>query len=90
MASLTIRLRVDPATGKKDVLIDYHSDSDALPIEHEEEHRRLVEKLIEGGVLKAAEVGKIVVEREQEQRGPAPTEPLEAPQDQRTASKTKG
>ena len=40
MASLTLSLRIDPATGKKDVLIKYESDADALPSEHEEEHRR--------------------------------------------------
>jgi hypothetical protein len=66
MPSLTIRLVVDPATGKKDVLIDYASDEDALPMEHEDAHRRLVDGLIAGGTLKAAELGKIVVTREGE------------------------
>lgn len=89
MASLTIKLRVDPTTGKKDVIIDYHSDADALPIEHEQEHRRLVEKLIEGGVLKASEIGQIVVSREQE-TGPATAEPATGtPQDERIAEKQK-
>lgn len=64
MASLILRLQIDPATGKKDILIKYESDADALPMEHEEEHRRLVDKLIEGGALKASEVGRIVVERD--------------------------
>ncbi len=64
MASLTLRLRIDPTTGKKDILVKYESDADALPMEHEEEHRRLVDKLIAGGALKASEVGRIVVERE--------------------------
>jgi len=61
---MTIRLSVDQATGKKNIIISYTSDSDALPIEHEEEHRQLVDKLIEGGALKASEVGTIVIERE--------------------------
>jgi len=65
MAELTIRLRVDPRTRKKDVVISYRSDDDALPLEHEDEHRRLVDQLIEGGALAAAELGEIVVEREQ-------------------------
>ena len=65
MASLTIRLRVDPATGKKDVIVDYESDSDALPQEHEEDHRRLVQKLIAAGVVSAEEMGKLIIEREQ-------------------------
>ena len=64
MPSVTIRLRVDPVTKKKDVLIDYQGDSDALPMEHEEAHRKIVNGLIEGGVLKAEELGQIVVDRE--------------------------
>ena len=65
MAHLTIRLQIDAATGKKNVIVSYTSDSDALPVEHEEEHRRLVERLIEGGALQASELGTIIVEREQ-------------------------
>ena len=64
MAEVTIRLQIDPQTRKKNVVISYRSDEDALPLEHEEEHRRLVNQLIEGGALKAAELGTIVVERE--------------------------
>jgi hypothetical protein len=67
MAEMTIQLKIDPATGKKDIIIALRSDEDALPHEHEQQHQRLVEKLIEGGVLQASEVGKIVVEREAEE-----------------------
>lgn len=67
MAEMTIQLKIDPATGKKDIIIALRSDADALPHEHEQQHQRLVEKLIEGGVLKATEVGKIIVEREAEE-----------------------
>jgi hypothetical protein len=69
MAELTIRLRIDPASGKKEVVISLRSDEDALPHEHEQQHKALVEKLIEGGLAKAGD--KIVVEREEEQKGPA-------------------
>lgn len=72
MAEMTIRLRTDPVTGKKDILIDLKSDADALPHEHEQQHRALAQRLIEGGLLKAEELGKVIVEREQ----PA-TEPSE-------------
>jgi hypothetical protein len=48
MADVTIRLTVDPETGKKDVIIDYHSDADAMPIEHEEMHKKLVGALAPG------------------------------------------
>jgi hypothetical protein len=64
MAELNIRLQIDPETGKKNLIIEYESDSDMLPIEHEEEHRRLVNALVEGGVVKAEELGKIQVKRE--------------------------
>jgi hypothetical protein len=77
MAEMTIRLRCDPATGKKDIIITLHSDEDALPHEHEQRHRALVEKLIEGGTVKAGEVGKIVVEREAKEGEAAP--PVETP-----------
>ena len=64
MAEIEIRLTIDPVTKKKNVVISYRSDSDALPMEHEEDHRRIVDRLIEGGALDAAQLGKIVVERE--------------------------
>ena len=66
MAELTIKLVVDGQTGKKNVIISYESESDALPMEHEEDHRRIVDRLIEGGALKAAELGEIIVERVEE------------------------
>ncbi|MCX5741672.1 MAG: hypothetical protein NT062_04130 [Proteobacteria bacterium] len=72
MAELVLRLRVDPVTGKRTVSIDYASDADALPIEHEEEHRKLAEKVVEGGLRN----DKVEVSREQEapvKGGPAPT-----------------
>ena len=62
MAELVLRLRTDPATGRREVVVDYHSDSDALPIEHEDEHRRLAGKVVEGGL----QSGKVEVSREQE------------------------
>ena len=62
MADLILRLRVDPVTGRREVVIDYTSDSDALPIEHEQDHRRLAEKVIEGGLSS----GNVSVTRETE------------------------
>jgi hypothetical protein len=63
MASATIRLSIDPTTGKRTVTIAYSSDADALPHEHEEAHSQVVEKLFEGGIAKPGDA--IVVEREQ-------------------------
>ncbi|MEZ4318485.1 MAG: hypothetical protein R3F61_13315 [Myxococcota bacterium] len=64
MAELILKLEIDPVTGKKNVLIDYGSDADALPMEHEEDHRQLVDRLIEGGALKAADLGRIIIRRD--------------------------
>jgi hypothetical protein len=62
MADLTLRLRVDPVTGRREIVIDYTSDSDALPMEHEEQHRQLAEKVVDGGFKNK----KVEVSREQE------------------------
>jgi hypothetical protein len=81
MAEMTIRLRCDPATGKKDIIVTLRSDEDALPHEHEQQHRALVEKLITGGLLKATEMGQIIVEREQPTEEPAA--PVSSPESER-------
>ncbi|WP_106091513.1 hypothetical protein [Enhygromyxa salina] len=70
MAELNIRLLIDPETGKKNLIIEYESDSDMLPIEHEDEHRRLINELVEGGVVKAEDLGKVIVKREREAHVP--------------------
>lgn len=64
MATLTLRLEIDPVTKKKNVWIKYDGDSDALPMEHEEQHKRLVEAVLAGGQVKASELGEIHIERE--------------------------
>jgi hypothetical protein len=63
MAEMIIHLEIDPETQKKNITIKYRSDEDALPMEHEEAHQKLVDQLIEGGALSAAEVGEIQIER---------------------------
>jgi hypothetical protein len=73
MAELTLRLRCDPQTGKKDLVITLRSDEDALPHEHEQMHQALVDKLIHQGVLKAGELGQIVVERASKETEASPT-----------------
>ena len=81
MAQMTIRLRIDPNTGKKDIIVSLRSDADALPHEHEEQHRALVEKLIEGGIVKASELGQLIVEprRGGEASGTPTSQPEEPP-----------
>lgn len=66
MAEMTIRLQTDPVTGKKDIIVSLKSDEDSMPHEHEQQHKALVEKLIEGGLLSATEAGRVIVQREEE------------------------
>jgi hypothetical protein len=51
------------------VWVKYDGDSDALPMEHEEQHKKLVEALLAGGTVKPDELGTITIEREGQ--GPA-------------------
>lgn len=64
MATLILRLETDPATKKKNVIVKLDSDADALPGEHEEQHKRIVEALLANGSLKAEDLGTITIERE--------------------------
>jgi len=74
MPDLILRLRVDPATGKRELVIDYTSDADALPIEHEDAHRELAGQLVDGGLRS----GKVDVAREAEPTAAAPDAAPEA------------
>lgn len=59
---LTLRLQVDPTTQKKQLLVGLQSDADALPMEHEDDHRALVERLMEAGLIGDG-VGEIIIDR---------------------------
>lgn len=87
MAQMTIMLRRDPATGKQNVLVKLDSDPDALPIEHEQHHRKLVEKLV-GRVLDPADMGEIIIEREPEGQPATPVPGTAEPEKQKAANKT--
>ena len=88
MATLTLRLEIDPVTKKKNVLVKLDSDSDALPMEHEEQHKKLVEALLAGGHVKPEDLGTITIEREGQ--GPAQGDAQGDPPAQREAAKNKG
>jgi FtsH ternary system domain X3-analog len=85
MAEMQIHLRRDPQTGKQNIIIKLESDPDALPHEHEQMHRRLVEKLIGKGLLQAEDLGEIIVEREQTEKAP-PAPAANQPQPERRAA----
>ncbi len=63
MAELLIILRRDPQTGRQNIIVKLDSDPDSLPIEHEELHKRLVEKLVGKGIP-VEDLGEIIIERE--------------------------
>jgi hypothetical protein len=46
MAEITLRLRHDPRTGRRELVVHLESDDDVLGHEHERDHRALVESLI--------------------------------------------
>lgn len=88
MPEMTIQLRRDPQTGKQNIIVKLSSDEDALPHEHEQLHRALVDKLIEGGILKAGEEGNLIIEREEETASPEAG--TATPEPQRRAQRQSG
>jgi hypothetical protein len=81
MAQMTIRLTRDAETGKRTIIVKLDSDADALPIEHEQLHRSLVEQLIGKG-LDPADLGELIVERESQQEPARPTAEPSTPERQ--------
>jgi FtsH ternary system domain X3-analog len=71
MAEMTIRLIPDPVTGKKNIIISLTGDQDALPHEHEQMHRALVNKILGASKLEAEEIGHIEITREENEKVPA-------------------
>jgi len=88
MPEMTIRLLPDPETGKKTIIISLTGDEDALPHEHEQMHRAIVNKVLGAAKVKAEEIGQIKIEREDDKRQDTPTE--SGPQGEREAVKQKG
>jgi hypothetical protein len=72
MAEMIIILKRDPQTGRQNVIVKLDSDPDALPIEHEDMHRRLVEKLVGKGI-KAEDLGEVIITREGDVQPVQPT-----------------
>lgn len=46
MSEVTLTLRLDPVSGRKELIVHLESEDDALPAEHERDHRELVEALL--------------------------------------------
>ena len=82
MAQMTIMLRRDPNTGKQNIIIKLDSDSDALPQEHEQLHRELVEKVLG---KKLEDYGEIIIERESAAEPATPQKTESPPERQKEA-----
>lgn len=46
MAEVTLTLRFNRDTGQREIIVGYEGDADALPHEHERDHRALVASLL--------------------------------------------
>ncbi len=86
MAEMIIMLRRDPNSGKQNIIIKLDSDPDAPPIEHEQMHRALVEKLF-GKDVKREDIGELIIERESEQQPAGPVAQPSEPEKQKAGNK---
>lgn len=68
MGDITIRLRGNRQTGRKDIVVEYESSPDATPLEHERRHREIVELLVREGAVTREEVEDIVFEQRHHQQ----------------------
>lgn len=64
MSKIILTLKKNSQDGKQELLIDYESDGDALPFEHEEDHKDLVMKVLESNGLKLSDMDSILVNRQ--------------------------
>jgi len=88
VGEIQIRFRMNMESGKKDILIEYESDEDAMRHEHEKDHRGIVERIVGQGLIEAEEVGEVVVTRAQpgQEVGRPAGEQQEPPSPQANAS----
>jgi hypothetical protein len=87
MAQMIIRLIRDPGTGKQNIIVKLESDADALPHEHEELHRRLVEQLVGKG-RPIEDLGELIIEREPTAPTKSRSDPRPEPTGERQANPT--
>ena len=63
MARLILRLFYDPRRARRDIVIDLASDADTVPFEHEQQHKSLLDRIVNGGTFAAARDGRVVIDR---------------------------
>jgi len=85
VGDITIRFRMNTETGKKDIVVEYEHDDDALPHEHEKRHKEIVEQLVGKGLIAAEQSGEVKVERLKGK--PSKTKETSGPQGQAEAAR---
>jgi hypothetical protein len=63
MTQMILQLFRDPHSGRRDIVVDLRSDVDATPLEHEHQHRALVDGVFQGGTYRASSEGRVVIDR---------------------------
>lgn len=63
MANLILRLKRNVETGEQELLIDYESDGDRLPFEHEEDHRKWLKKVFDDSELEQGDDSPVQIDR---------------------------
>jgi len=76
MSEVTIKM-IDKGMGQREITIDLVSDSDMLPHEHEQEHKRVIETLLGQGIIKGSDT--VTVTRGGQPTGAVQVPPVQAP-----------
>jgi len=74
MAEMVLKLSRDPESGRPVVVVELHSDSDSLPFEHEDSHRKIIEELIGRGLIGSGEDPKLIISRADKKGNSLPVE----------------
>ena len=61
MGEITLSFVFDPENNKRELWVDYKSEDDWLPAEHEQRHRQIVRRLIAEGKLDPDKIDRIQV-----------------------------
>lgn len=61
MAAITLSFVYDPKNNQRELWIDYESEADWLPVEHERRHRQIVKRLIAEGKLDPNQIDRVQI-----------------------------
>ncbi len=61
MGEITLSFVFDPKNNRRELWVDYESEADWLPAEHERRHRQIVKRLVAEGKLDPENIDRIQV-----------------------------